>query len=356
MSSAMTLGSNKLIVVTSLLLSMVMVAYGPMATMASAQAATNAKVQELKGKAQGELDRRIKGLEATLKSLSADVQLDKEGFTANTSSGRGSVAATAGRDGASVQADGTSGNNVSVSASQDGLTANVELSTTIKDKAKETIQKIIEKLKSLKEKVAGASQLSDIQSLATGIDSQFNLDQLTNIQGTVTKAVESLTAVFDKLKSTANDLQSQIAKLKTCTKGVAAGTGEVNAQVADGSATVSASAEGCEELKVSSDDVVESLEGQMGNISTIMSTIGSVLMSALTLLGSLVTTFSSLTGGLGNLSSLGDVSNLASLGSLSSLLSSFTGLSSQLDGVTGMAGSVQGLLGNMSGITSGFNF
>lgn len=357
MSDATTyiLGKKRLFI--AIAASLLLVAYAPMTSIAGAQAAADTqKLKDMKQKAQQEIDRRLTNLQETLKKLEVDVHLDKEGFEASKSGENGSSSVSVNKDGASANVEGKNGSTATANIGEDGANFDLEISPQLKEKVKELIEKFIEKLKGMKEKVLDTSKLTDMQSLGKGLDSQFNLDQLTNIQGTVSKSIESLTSVFDKLKSTKNDLQSQVTKLKECLNGVKSGDGTVDANVKDGKASVKATAPGCDDIDINSEQVVDSAQSQLDNISTIMTTIGSVLSSAIAIVTTLVSSLSGITGGLGDLGSLGDVSNLSSLGNLSGIMSSFTGLTSQLDILNGLSGNAGGLLGNLSNLTSGFNF
>lgn len=336
MRYVLTLVHSKRSIVLAIVLSFLMVAYAPMVSVTNAQAAIDSqKLQQLKTKALEEIERRIANLKETQKNLNVDVQLDKEGLNASTS--------------------GTTG-SASVTSNANGVNANVEVSDELKTKVKDSIKKIIDKLTAMKEKVLDSTKLTDMQAIGKNIDSQAQLDQLTNVQGTVTKAVESLTGVFDKLKSTANDLQGQVTKLKECAEGVKSGEGSVNVNANGSSSELNASAPGCDDLNVNSDDIANSAQSQLDNIGTIMTTIGSVLASALTLIMGFVSSFSGILGSMGNLGSLGDVSNISSLGNIGGLMSSFTAITSQLDIAGGMSGNAQGLLSSVSSITSAFNF
>ena len=304
---------SKILFVAVMLLSMLLVAYSPMASYSGAQSVEAAKLQELKQKAIKEIDRRIANLQSTLKKLEVDVHLDNK-----------SASATA------------NGNSASVSANEDGVSANVEVKPDTKKKVEDTVKQFIDKLTAMKEKIQNVTTLQEMQSLAKGVDSQYQLDQMANVQGAVTKAVEGLTGVFDKLKTTISDLQSQVTKLKDCAK--------------------DANGSGCANLGDVSEGVASSAQSQLDSTSSMMSSIGSILLSVVTMLLSLVTSFSGLLGGLGSLSSLGDVSNLSSLSSLTGLFSSFSAISSQLDIGSGMGGSVSNILSSVSELTGGFNF
>lgn len=298
--------------VFAFLLSLLMVAYGPLVTMTSAQSATNAKITQLKEKAGQEIDRRLTDLKKTLKSLESDIKLENDKIN----------------DAIATNSGGTD------------TTTKVELQGTVKTQVRDSLQKMIDKLTVIREKVASASTLSEIEELGKSIDSQFQLDQVTNAQGAVTKSIESLTGVFDKLKTTAKNIQSQVTKVKECTSSESAQT-----------------AEGCEKVNNEvAKDTATNAQSQMDNIKTILSTIGTVLMSAITLLATLVLSFSGIAGSLGSLTSLGDVSGNSSLSGLTGIMSSFTAITSQLDIAGGMGGNAQGLLGSLSGLTSGFGF
>ena len=304
MNSATVIIRSKKSVVAALLLSLLLVMYAPMASVTSAQAAADAqKLQTVKQNALKELDRRIGNLKTTLGKMNANVEVDES--------------------------------NLSI---QTGFTTTKAVVTTdTKDKVKASIQKYIDKLTVMRDKVENSGKLTDMQSLGKSIDSQYGLDQLANVQGTVTKSVEALTGVFDKLKTASASLQSQVTAIKDC-------------------AGDSTSTAACKNVDANAQSVATSAQSQMDNIGGIMTTIGSVLMSVVTLLLSLLSTFGGITGGLGDLGNLGDVSGMGSLGNLGGLLGSFSGIASQLDVANGMSGNAQGLLSNVSSITSQFNF
>lgn len=292
--------------VGAILASLLLVAYAPMSAIVGAEtAAEMQKVQQLKQKAVKELDNRIKALEGTLKKLNSDVRIDNIGLSASLND--------------------NNGRNASVTVSPD-----------TKKKAKELANKYIAELKELKQKVTDTTSLADMQSLAKSIDSQSKLTQGVTVQATVTKAVESMTGVFDKLKKSANGLQSQVTKLKTC-------AGEE-------------SADSCAKLDVKNEQIVAQAQASLDNVKTVLTTIGSILLSVIAIVLSLVTSMASMTGGLGSLSSLGDVSSMGGLGNLGGMLSSFTAVGSQLDLASGLGGNANGLLSSVSSITSLFNF
>ena len=305
--------------ITALLLSVLMIAYGPMVTMTSAQAATDARIGQLKQKALQEIDRRLASLKETQTKLEKDIKLENEALH-----------------------EAMSRNGMSAVDVEKTL-KNVSLQEDVKAKALDSVKKVVEKLKNLRKDVSESKNLADIQSHGKSVDSQYKLDQVTNVQGAVTKAIESLTGVFDKLKSTSNDVQSRVSQLRLCTTdGGDAATKEQSCNK--------------EQLNADSADTAKAAQSQMDNIATMLSTIGSVLMSAIMLLMTLVTSFSGLLGGMGSLSSLGDVSNMGSLSSLTGMMSSFTAITSQLNIASGMGGNASTMLGGVTGLMSVFKF
>ncbi|MFZ2544573.1 MAG: hypothetical protein WAW80_01215 [Candidatus Saccharimonadales bacterium] len=332
--------SKKIVtIVAFLMLSLLIAAYTPMAAISSAQSAIDtSKIKELKTKALAAITERIKHFETTLGNLDAE---------ASTSPSPSSAASV------------TPSPSPSIAVGASGFDMALNFPDEIKTKAKEFLQKIVEQLKGMKEKVSSASSLESMQSLTSNLDAQSGLSQLTNIQAAVTQSIQSLTGVFDNLKTVGKDLKSQLAQMKSCIKGTEAGAGG-DAGAIDNSG---ADTEDCKGLNTSSTQVADDAESKLGSIDTILKTIGSVLTSCITLLMSLVSTFTGMIGGIGGSGGLGNLSNLSSLtssadissltsslGGVGSLLTSFTGLSSQLDLTSGLAGSAQGLMGNLTGL------
>ncbi|MDB5176520.1 MAG: hypothetical protein JWN75_188 [Candidatus Saccharibacteria bacterium] len=317
------ISSKKFVIASAVLLSLLLAAYSPMIAVSHAETAANLqKLKDLKQKEIDELTRRINNLEATQKSLQASVDID-----------------TSGKSAATVTTDGS------------GLGGYVQLPSTVKDQVKAFNQKIIEELKQLLTKAQSSSSLDEITTIGKNVDAQSSLNDMGNIQGAVTSSIQSLTGVLDNVKTTAGDLQGQITKIKDCT-----------------STTSSNNTTGCDQLNTASADTATAAQTQLDSISTIMSTITSVLMSAIALLTTLLTTFTSMSGGLGSLTSLGNISSLGSLsslgdlssltsltgslGSFSSLLGPFTSILSQLDIGNLMSGNA---LGSLSSLTSLIN-
>lgn len=293
--------------IIALIASLVLVAYAPMSSIASAQTAAEAqKLQQLKQKANKEIDRRINELQSSLAKLNTGVQLDNIGLSASLNA--------------------TSGQN-----------ASVVVAPETKQKAKELVTKYIGELKEIKQKITDTDNVTDMQTLAKTIDSQSKLNQSVSVQARVTKAVESMTSVFDKLKSTTKKLQGQVTDLQNCTK--------------DDTEKYCSAME-----QQNNKAAVTSAQSSLDNVKTILSTVGSMLSSVVAILLSLVSMIVGMTSSLGSMSSMGDVSGNSSLGGLSSILSSFTALASQLDLTGGLSGSASGLLGGVSGVTSLFSF
>ena len=317
------ISSKKLVIIVSVLLSMLLIAYSPMAAVGHAETAANLqKLKELKQKEIDELTRRITDLENTQKSLADTVQIDKDGKTA-------------------------------AALSTTGVTNGfVEVPSTLKNQVKDYNQKIIDELKELRTKAQSTTTLEDAQAIAKNVDTQAPLSFISNIQAAVTNSIESLTGVLDNVKTTAGDLQGQVTKIKDCT-----------------SSTGSSTDTGCDALSAKNADTATAAQGQIDGINTIISTITSILMSAIPLLLTLLTTFAGMAsslgggaGGLGSISNLGSLSSLSdlgsitslagSLGSFSSLLGPLTSIASQLDIGNLMSGNA---LGSLSSLTSLIN-
>ena len=343
--------------VVTFLLCALLAAAGPMASISNAQSAIDtSQFNTLKQKVVDELTRRIEQYKKTVQSLNVDVSVDKDGAKANASS---------------------SDSSASVTANKDGLSANVELPTDMKDKVQAFMQKVLDSLTGMLEKVSSmtpnstvspspssspsgsGSALDQLKSLAGNLDSQFGLDQLTQVQAAVTQAIDSMKGVFDNLKSAANGLKGQLTGLKSCVNGLKDGstTAEGTVSTSDGVKV------NCGEFNTSSDDVASNAQSQLDNVTTVMTTISSMLLSSVTLLISLVSQFSSLTGGLGSLGSLGNLGNLSSmlsggdissltgsLGSVTGMMSSFSAITSQMDIANGMSGNAQNLLGSLTSL------
>lgn len=336
------------------LLSMLMAAYTPMASISSAQSAIdNSRLQQLKTKATEEINKRLDSFKKTLASLNVSVEVSKSEFNANITKSD------------NTNPTASPSTVASLVVGESGLNATVNFPGDVKEKVKESLQKIIEQLTAMVEKISSTNSLASMESLADNLDAQFGLSQLTNVQAAVTQAIESLTGVFDNLKATAGGLQSQVTQLRQCVQSFRDGTGSISADIANSNASVAGSGEGCDGLNTSSSEIADSAQSQLDNVGTIMTTISSVLMSSITLLVTLLTSFMGLASGLGGLGSMGNLSNLSNLtsltdlssltsaaGGISGLMSSFTAIASQLDIASGMSGNAQGLLGNLSGLVN----
>lgn len=333
--------SKKLIATGLVLLSLLMAAYAPMASISSAQSAIDAsKLEALRTKVVDSITKRLASFQSTLSSMNIDVAVSENGASFSVGGSKSPSPGTSASPSTSPSA------GASFSIGENGLDVKVNFPGEIKNKVKEFLQKIVEELTQLKTKATNANSLTSMQSIAGNLDAQSGLNQLANVQAAVTQSIQSLTGMFSNLQTTGNNLQGQITQLTDCVSSVS------NANLDD-----------CKGLNTTNADVTKSAQSQLDNIGTIMTTISSVLMSAITLLTALLSTFTGMAGGLGGLGSLGNISNLSnltnlgdissltgSLGGVSGLLTSFTGLASQLDIANGMGGDASGLLGSLSGL------
>lgn len=325
-----------------LTLSILLASSGPMASYSYAQSADNAKLQELKEKALSEIERRLEKYQKTFDSLKTDVSIDENtgtaSFEANGKTADGSVKKC------TESSESSEPGKISFSGSNEGLSFDVLLPCGLQDKVKGFLEKIIEQLKSLADKVKSEDSLSGMDSLADNIDSQFGLGQLTEVQAAVTQAIESVTGVLASLKSTHEDLQSQVTHIKDCVASLKdeSGTVDSNVNVSEGGVDASVTGTGgCDGINFTSEDIANDAQGQLDQATNMMSTIQSTVTTVITMLTSLFSSFSSLTGGLG---SLGDLGNLGNLGNMTS--------GSGLESLTGSSGEVSNMLGSFSNIMS----
>lgn len=365
---------RKLLLFPLLLASILLTAYTPMASFSMAQSVTDAKLQDLKQKATKELDRRISNYKKTLDGMKVDVQLGDRTGGSNGSSGGDTGSGTITCVKSDTDTTATKSPSASPSASpstdKDNMKSVVGLPCGLKDKVKQFMQKMVDQLKSLKSKVEKTTSLTKMQGLAQNIDAQFGLDQVTQVQALVTQAIGSMTGVFDKLKATFANIKSQVSAIKECFRRQAKSQSSSTDTTSDGSVTVTASQ--CAKINANGEDVANQAQLQLDGLTTIISTVGSILMSAVSLLATLVSSFTSILGGLGSLGSLGNIGNLSNLlggasggsglssllgsaGSISGLLGSFTGILSQLNITQFMSGNLLSGLGDLSGLLSGLN-
>lgn len=366
------------------MLSVLLAAYGPMTTFASAEAANDAKLHDLKTKAISELTRRIDSYKKTLQSLNIEVKVDKDSASAKAATDQGSVSgdvehhctpAASGSPSASPSSSPSpSGAGASFSLQNGALKGDVSLPCGLKDQVKGFLQQVVKELTGLLGSVQNTQSLSQMQSLGQNIDNQFGLNMLTQVQGAVTQAIDSFTGVLQNLKSTFNNVQSQVGQLKQCAQSVFGGqvtaSGGFNTSPSP-TASISASAPNCQGLNLSSADVANQAQNQMNSLTSVITTLSSVLMSAVTLLTTLVSSFSSMTGGLGSLGSLGNLGSLGSMlnpsqltslgnlgggaggiGSITGLLSSFSAITSQLGIGQSMSGNALGSLGSLGNLVN----
>lgn len=333
--------NKKISALAFILLSLLMAAYGPMAVTNAQSAAEVAKFKELKEKTLKEIDRRLERYKKTIESLEISVKISNAESTIQISTDQAELSAV---------------------KDKEGFQGRIKVADSLKDKVKSYAQKVVEQLQSLKQQVLETTTLEGLQELVNKVEDQYLLTQLTDIQGAVTKAVESLTAVVDKIETVFGNLKSQIAKMKECARGIKNGESQMNIDVSKGNANVNASAPGCNDFNWNSADLIARAESQMSNFATMASTIKTILASSLALLATLVTSFSGLLGGLGSLGSLGNLANLANianlgdllggggLGNLSGLMSSFSAITSQLGIANNMSINALGGLGSLGGL------
>src|SRR5207253_302228 len=95
-------------------------------------------------------------------------------------------------------------------------------------------KKAIEKLTALKTEVQATSSLGDVQAKAKEFDQEFKQIAQANVQAAVTKSIDSMTQVLDRLQVAGDNLQTQVTKLKQC---IQSGSGSANGSVSGSSAS-----------------------------------------------------------------------------------------------------------------------
>ena len=217
-------------------------------------------VQQIKQAATAEIYRRVTNLKKAQDILATDVALDNPALN--------------------------------VTSSADSKTI-VAVQKSVKDKMRETVKTTIAALDTLKQQVANSTKLNDTQTLATTINNRFASDQLLYAQASTTKSVETITVVFDTLKTVRNDLQKQITALQSSQK-----------------------------------DTADSLQTQLDNTTGLLTTLQSNVASAVALLSMLSTTLGTLPAG----------------PTAANLQSSYGAIVSQLEGIRMLAATAHDML------------
>ena len=302
-------------------LSLVLVAYGPMSSYSQAQEVEAEATQELKSKVLNELNRRIDNYQKTIQSLSVDVHVDSADSGRSTSS-----------------ADKKGSYTTGYTYDDDGFHGDISIRSELKSKVKQYVQKVVKGLRALAEKVKNSTSMTELQKLADNVDTQYAMDQTTQVQGAVTQAVDSVNGVMDSLKTGFNAMQERIAQMKACAKGLKPSP----------ETTIN-----CDDFDLSRQNAADNAQLQLDNLKSIVSTISSMVASVVSLLSALVAQFGSLVSTLsGNLADMAGSSGLKG-GGASSLRTSYAGVLSQLNLVSSMSAGANGSLSDLSeGISS----
>jgi hypothetical protein len=309
------------------------------------------------------IDSSITKLQASSKSLDSTLSLtvDKSGLNGSASNAAGSASGSVSSSGASGSVSTSNGSSASGSVSSSGATGSASTGSTSSDSSsssngnasspvssaitfntgflqgllsipKELIQKLqdsnkkaIEKLTALKTEVQATASVQDVQVKAKQFDVEFKEIATANVQASVTKTIDSETKVLDQLQVAANNIQTQVNKLKECIQGgSASASGSVSNTSANGS--INASAPGCTSFNVdaNSGDNGQSLQDQLDEIKSSLQTIRSFLSSSINLVGQLKD------------------------GNYSGTIKSFQGVDSQIDIVASLSSDAQNSLLNLS--------
>ena len=266
------------------------------------------------------------GSVTTKNGSTASGNVSKDGATGSAStSGGSSASGSVTKDEASADVSTSRGGNASITATGGSFSGSLSVSPELKEKLKAANQKAIDKLSDLKQQVEETNKLDDLQQKAKEFDAAFKEIAIANVQATVTKSIDSMTQVLDRLQVAASNLESQVDKIKECLQSAEV---DASAQAGRGSAnaSINASAPGCEDLNVdaNSGDMGASLQEKIDTARSTMQTIRSFISSTIALVGELKS------------------------GNYSNTMTSFQGIASQLDVVSGLVSSVQNDLVNLS--------
>lgn len=279
------------------------------------------------GSASGSVSRDgASGQATTSNGSSASGSVTKDGAASEVNGANGgSASSSINKDGSSASITGPGGGSASIDAKSGTLTGSLSVPGELKDKLKAANQKAIDKLNDLKEEVNLVAKMEDLQAKAKEFDAQFKEIAVATVQATVTKSIDSVTYVLDRLQLAANSIETQIAKIKECIQ-----SGSIDADVSKGSgsasANVSITAPNCSDLNVAANagDMAASLEEQLEEARSTMKTIRSFLAASISL-----------------------VSQLKD-GNYTGTVASFQGISSQVDIVFTLSANVQNILVNLS--------
>ncbi|MDB5184031.1 MAG: hypothetical protein JWO07_712 [Candidatus Saccharibacteria bacterium] len=305
------------------------------------------------------IDSSITKLQDSSNSLNFSISAtaDKSGLNVSGTGPAGTVSGSAGSSGVSGSASGTNGSSASGSVSSSGASGSVSSSAgsassstspssgnsaisfdptsllqgilsipkELKQKLQDANKKAIDQLTILKTEVLATANIQDVQAKAKQFDQEFKQIATANVQASVTKSMDSQTQVLDRLQVAANNIQTQVNKLKDCIQsGSASATGTIGSGTANGS--VNASAPGCTDLNVdaNSGDNGQSLQDQIDEIKSSLQTVRSFLSSSISLIGQLKE------------------------GNYSGTIKSFNGIDSQIDITANLSSDIQNELVNLS--------
>lgn len=344
------LPSQKLLMGFALcLLSVLMAAYAPMSLHSEARAIENNAVAHLKERLTTEINRQISGLKTTLSSINIEAKSDSSSASATVTSDAGNIAATAVCDTSETQKDSDTLAGATLSFEGGTLTGAIVLPCSMVDQVKGFIEKGVDGLKDLLNKVKDAVSLENLQKLVQSVADSLRETIVTSVQGLLTSAVASVTGVLDKIKAAFNDISSRVTQLGQClfgnewsistsldltkSEGLKAGV-TANPTAKDGSEEV-AGGENCKEVEasISSQDVIDAGKKLMEVAKPVIQMGISIVMSVVALLPSII---SSLTG------------ILSGSGNIGGIMTVFTSALSQLGNVTSMLGNVSSLFGGLN--------
>lgn len=369
------------------ILSLLVAAYGPMASYSEAQAVKNTAMENLRQQATSEIKRMTKSLTDTLRRLKVDAHVGSDGLSASITSGisgaGGSIAcapSTSSSPSPSPSASPDIIAGASLTFSEGYLKGSILLPCEVINKVKQYIQDGVTGLQTLYEKVQSALTLENLQKVVQKVVDWFQKNVVIAVQGAIAKAVAGATDVLSKIQTAYNDIITRITQVGQCvfgnswsfsasldvtssgfnanigaspspkststpssTPGVSStsrsGAGRYARDVApsvspspsQSSSTGTSTDSNCKEVKasISSQDITAAAQKLTSMVQPFIQTIISTISSIMALLTSIISEVS------GVLTGSGDIGGL---------MTAFDAILSQLSLVTGMAGGVQNLL------------
>lgn len=214
---------------------------------------------------------------------SASGEVNKNGAKGSAESSQGNASGSVNSSGASGSAHAANGNaDYKIDIDKNGLLrGQLSIPMNLMDKLKGVNEKAIAKLTEIKQKVKASTAVADVQAAAKEFDQHAQEFAVANVQANVSKAIDSMTKVLDRLQLVSNNLQTQLNKIKQCAaKTNASANASVNGKA---NASATASVQGCADFAVSAStaDAEAALQAKLDQVKSNIQTVRSFLASSI---------------------------------------------------------------------------